>query len=61
MIQTHWILTSPVPSMNNPNVPIVLTVLDLMFDQIYKAHSDSSHGSHGVLSILLASIVHHSD
>ena len=32
-----------------------------MFGQIYKAHGDSSCDPHGVLSILLASIVYHSD
>jgi hypothetical protein len=42
-------------------VSIVLDALDLMFGQIYEAIGDSSHDPHGVLSILLASVVHHSD
>jgi len=52
---------TPCPHWKNLNAPIVIAALDLMFGQIYKAHGDSSHDPHGVLSILLASIVHHSD
>ena len=52
---------TPCPHWKNPNAPIVLAALYLKFGWIYKAHGDSSHDPHGVLSILLASIVHHSD
>ena len=52
---------TPCPHWKDPNAPIVLDALDLMFGQIYEVHGDSSRDPHGVLSILLASVVHHSD
>mgnify|MGYP006157755839 CR=1 FL=1 len=52
---------TPCPHWKDPNAPIVLDALDLMFSRIYEVHGDSPHDPHGVLSILLASVVHHSD
>jgi hypothetical protein len=52
---------SPCPHWKDLNSWMVLDALDLTFGRISEAHGDSSHDPHGVLSILLASIVHHSD
>ena len=52
---------SPCPHWKDPNAKIVLDALDLTFGRIYEAPGNSSRDPHGVLSILLASIVHHSD
>ena len=47
--------------LEGPNAQIVFDALELTFGMIYAAHGDSSRDPHGVLCILLASIVHHSD
>ena len=52
---------TPCPHWKDPNAQIVFDALELTFGRIYAAHGDSSRDPHGVLCILLASIVHHSD
>ena len=48
-------------SFEGPKCTYCLDALDLMFGQIYEVHGDSSQNPHDVLSILLASAVHHSE
>ena len=51
---------SPCPHWHNPNDPVVLEALDITFGRILIEHGTTTHDPHGVLSILLASMVHHS-
>ena len=49
---THW---------KDPDDPIVLEGIKLMFGKILLSHENTDHDPQGVLSLLLAAMVHHYD
>ena len=51
---------TPCPHWKDSNHPVVLEVLQLSFGKILLAHGDTNHDPQGVLSLLMASMVHHS-
>ena len=51
---------SPCPHLHHPNNLLVVEALELMFARSLMQHGSMMHNSHGVLSILLAGMVHHS-
>jgi len=52
---------TPCPHWHDPNKTVVLEALDLTFGKILIEHGSTTHDPQGVLSLLLASMVHHSD
>ena len=52
---------TPCPNWHNPSNPVVFEALDLMFGKILMEHGSMTHDPQCVLSLLLASMVHHSD
>ena len=50
----------PCPHWKDPNVPIVLEVIQLTFGKVLLFHGETEHDPKGVLSVLLASMCHHS-
>lgn len=52
---------NPYPHRKNPHNPIVLEAINLTFGWIMLAHSQTVHYWQSVLSLLLDSMVHHSD
>ena len=50
----------PCPHWKDPNVPIVLEAIQLMFGKVLLFHGETEHDPKGVLSVLLASMCHHS-
>ena len=52
---------TPCPHWRNPNDPVVMEALKLTFGHILMEHGNTSHDPQGVLSLLLASMAHHSD
>jgi hypothetical protein len=51
---------TPCPHWKDPAHPTVLEALELTFGKVFTEHSATSHDPQGVLSLLLASMVHHS-
>jgi hypothetical protein len=51
----------PCPHWRDPNDPVVEEALHLTFGRILMEHGTTTHDPQGVLSILLASMVHHSN
>jgi hypothetical protein len=49
------------PHWHDPNDPVVEKALHLTFGQILMEHGTMTHDPQGVLSVLLASMVHHSN
>lgn len=52
---------TPSPHWHDHNHPANVEALDLTLDLILLEHGSMTHDPQGVLSILLASMVHHSD
>ena len=48
------------PHWKDPNVPVVLEAIQLMFGKVLLFHGETEHDPKGVLSVLLASMCHHS-
>jgi hypothetical protein len=53
-------VNTPCPHWKDPAHPTVLEALELTFGKVFTEHSATSHNPQGVLSLLLASMVHHS-
>ena len=50
----------PCPHWKDPDAPIVLEAIDLTFGKVLLFHGETEHDPMGVLSVLLASMCHHS-
>jgi hypothetical protein len=51
---------SPCPHWKDPDAPIVLEAIQLTFGKVLLFHGETQHDPMGVLSVLLASMCHHS-
>jgi hypothetical protein len=51
---------TPCPHWKDPSHPAVIQALELTFGAVLLEHSNTSHDPQGVLSLLMASMVHHS-
>ena len=50
----------PCPHWKDPETPIVLEAIELIFGKVLLFHGETGHDSMGALSVLLASMCHHS-
>ena len=48
------------PHWKDPNAPVVLEAIQLTFGKVLLFHGETEHDPKGVLSVLLASMCHHS-
>jgi len=51
----------PCPHWKEPDDPIVLEGICVTFGKILLSHEDTDHDPQGILTLLLASVVYHSD
>ena len=55
----HANFNVPCPHWKDPDDPIVLEGIKLTFGKILRSHKNTDHNKQGVLSLMLASMVHH--